>query len=284
MHLDKIALVLEGGGMRGMFSAGVFEAFMVKELTFPYITAVSAGACNILSYMSHQPLRTRAIIEKYVTDKRYFSLNNWIKHGSIFGFDFIFEDLPKTLLPFDFTTYYNYPGTLQVGTTDCRTGQDVWFGKEAIGKSFTPVRASSSMPFLAPIVKFDGRELLDGALVSPIPYKKAQQEGYEKFIFVLTRNVGYHKKNHIPQILLKTWYKDYPKLWEIMKQRPALYNKQLEEAERLEQEGKAVIIRPQIPLEIDKLDIKPDKLMALHDHGIGCGLAAYDRIMKLAEK
>ena len=83
-----------------------------------------------------------------------------------------FEDLPKTLLPFDFTTYYNYPGTLQVGTTDCRTGQDVWFGKEAIGKSFTPVRASSSMPFLAPIVKFDRRELLDGALVSPIPYKK----------------------------------------------------------------------------------------------------------------
>ena len=180
--------------MRGMFSAGVFEAFMVKELTFPYITAVSAGACNILSYMSHQPLRTRAIIEKYVTDKRYFSLNNWIKHGSIFGFDFIFEDLPKTLLPFDFTTYYNYPGTLQVGTTDCRTGQDVWFGKEAIGKSFTPVRASSSMPFLAPIVKFDRRELLDGAPVSPIPYKKAQQEGYEKFIFVLTRNVGYHKR------------------------------------------------------------------------------------------
>ena len=77
----------------------------------------------------------------------------------------------------------------------------------------------------------------------------------------------------------KTWYKDYPKLWEIMEHCPALYNKQLEEAERLEQEGKAVIIRPQIPLEIDKLDIKPDKLMALHDHGIGCGLAVYDRIL-----
>ena len=87
MHLDNIALVLEGGGMRGMFSAGVFEAFLARELTFPYITAVSAGACNILSYMSHQPLRTRQIIEHYVTDKRYFSLHNWIKKGSIFGFD-----------------------------------------------------------------------------------------------------------------------------------------------------------------------------------------------------
>ena len=95
MHLQKTALVLEGGGMRGMFSAGVFEAFLAHQLTFPYITAVSAGACNILSYMSAQPLRTRQIIEHYVTDKRYFSVRNWIKSGSIFGFDFIFNELPK---------------------------------------------------------------------------------------------------------------------------------------------------------------------------------------------
>lgn len=125
---------------------------------------------------------------------------------------------------------------------------------------------------------------MDGALVSPIPYEKAQKEGYEKFVFVLTRNEGYQKKNHIPKLLLKTWYKDYPKLWEIMEKRPALYNHQLAEAERLEKEGKAVIIRPQIPLEIDKLDIKPDKLLALHDHGIGCGLTAYEKILKLVEK
>lgn len=104
MHLENTALVLEGGGMRGMFSAGVFEAFLLKNITFPYITAVSAGACNILSYMSKQPLRTRKIIENYVSDKRYCSINNWVKKGSIFGFDFIFEELPKKELPFDFET------------------------------------------------------------------------------------------------------------------------------------------------------------------------------------
>lgn len=281
MQITDTALVLEGGGMRGMFSAGVFEAFMLKELVFPYITAVSAGACNILSYMSNQPLRTRRIIENYVTDKRYFSLKNWMEKGSIFGFDFIFEDLPKTLLPFDFETYYNYPGILQVGTTDCRSGQSVWFGKEAIGHSFLPVRASASLPFLAPIVHIGSRDLLDGALVAPIPYEKAQEAGYKKFIIVLTRNSGYRKKKSVPQILLKTWYKDYPKLWEIMQQRPELYNKQLEYVEQLEKDGKAVIIRPQIPLEIDRLDIKPDKLLGLHDHGIGCGLEAYDKIINL---
>lgn len=281
MQIPDTALVLEGGGMRGMFSAGVFEAFMLKGLVFPYITAVSAGACNILSYMSNQPLRTRRIIENYVTDKRYFSLKNWMEKGSIFGFDFIFEDLPKTLLPFDFETYYNYPGVLQVGTTDCRSGQSVWFGKEAIGHSFLPVRASASLPFLAPIVHIGSRDLLDGALVAPIPYEKAQEAGYKKFIIVLTRNSGYRKKKSVPQILLKTWYKDYPKLWEIMQQRPELYNKQLEYVEQLEKDGKAVIIRPQIPLEIDRLDIKPDKLLGLHDHGIGCGLEAYDKIINL---
>lgn len=281
MQITDTALVLEGGGMRGMFSAGVFEAFMLKGLVFPYITAVSAGACNILSYMSNQPLRTRRIIENYVTDKRYFSLKNWMEKGSIFGFDFIFEDLPKTLLPFDFETYYNYPGILQVGTTDCRSGQSVWFGKEAIGHSFLPVRASASLPFLAPIVHIGSRDLLDGALVAPIPYEKALEAGYKKFIIVLTRNSGYRKKKSVPQILLKTWYKDYPKLWEIMQQRPELYNKQLEYVEQLEKDGKAVIIRPQIPLEIDRLDIKPDKLLGLHDHGIGCGLEAYDKIINL---
>ena len=126
MHLENIALVLEGGGMRGMFSAGVFEAFLQHELTFPYITAVSAGACNILSYMSHQPMRTHKIIENYVATKPYFSVNNYLKTGSLFGWDFIFDTLPKKLLPFDYETYANYPGELHVGTTDVQTGEAVW--------------------------------------------------------------------------------------------------------------------------------------------------------------
>lgn len=284
MHLNNIALVLEGGGMRGMFSAGVFEAFLAQGLTFPYITAVSAGACNILSYMSQQPLRTRQIIEKYVTDKRYFSLRNWLKNGSIFGFDFIFEDLPKQLLPFDYAAYRRYNGILQVATTDIERGQSLWFDQEGIGEDFIPVRASSSMPFVAPIVHFKGHALLDGALLAPIPYERALEAGYDKLIVVLTRNAGYRKKKGVPKFLLKTVYKDYPKLWEIMEERPALYNRQLEAVEEMERTGRAVIIRPQIPLTIDKFDIKPHKLLALHDHGIGCGLAAMQKIRELYEK
>lgn len=232
MHLQKTALVLEGGGMRGMFSAGVFEAFLAHQLTFPYITAVSAGACNILSYMSAQPLRTRQIIEHYVTDKRYFSVRNWIKSGSIFGFDFIFKELPKQLLPFDYAAYRAYPGVLQVAATDIVNGESVWYDQEAMGQDFIPVRASSSMPFVAPVVKHEGRALLDGALLAPIPYQKALDAGYEKLIVVLTRNEGYRKKKGVPKFLLKSVYKKYPKLWEIMEQRPKLYNEQLEAVEK----------------------------------------------------
>ncbi len=284
MHLENTALVLEGGGMRGMFSAGVFEAFLQHELTFPYITAVSAGACNILSYMSHQPMRTRKIIENYVGTKPYFSVNNYLKTGSLFGWDFIFDTLPKKLLPFDYETYANYPGELHVGTTDIKTGEAVWHYNKRAEIAFESVIASASLPFLAPIVNIDNRPLLDGAIVSPIPIDKAIEAGYEKFVVVLTRNEGYRKKGSVPKLLLKAWYSQYPKLWEAMQNRPNLYNEQLERIEQMERDGKVIIIRPEKPLEIARLSIKPDKLLELHDHGVECGLKAIEKMLELNNK
>ena len=284
MHLENTALVLEGGGMRGMFSAGVFEAFLQHELTFPYITAVSAGACNILSYMSHQPMRTRKIIENYVGTKPYFSINNYLRTGSLFGWDFIFDTLPKKLLPFDYETYANYPGELHVGTTDIKTGEAVWHYNKRAEIAFESVIASASLPFLAPIVNIDNRPLLDGAIVSPIPIDKAIEAGYEKFVVVLTRNEGYRKKGSVPKLLLKAWYSQYPKLWEAMQNRPNLYNEQLERIEQMERDGKVIIIRPEKPLEIARLSIKPDKLLELHDHGVECGLKAIEKMLELNNK
>ncbi len=284
MHLENTALVLEGGGMRGMFSAGVFEAFLQHELTFPYITAVSAGACNILSYMSHQPMRTRKIIENYVGTKPYFSINNYLRTGSLFGWDFIFDTLPKKLLPFDYETYANYPGELHVGTTDIKTGEAVWHYNKRAEIAFESVIASASLPFLAPIVNIDNRPLLDGAIVSPIPIDKAIEAGYEKFVVVLTRNEGYRKKGSVPKLLLKAWYSQYPKLCEAMQNRPNLYNEQLERIEQMERDGKVIIIRPEKPLEIARLSIKPDKLLELHDHGVECGLKAIEKMLELNNK
>ncbi|MCD7874569.1 MAG: patatin family protein, partial [Acidaminococcaceae bacterium] len=190
--------VLEGGGMRGMFSAGVFEAFMQKELLFPHIVGVSAGACNIVSYMSQQPLRTRCIIQNYVGDKRYCSLSNWLRTRSLFGFDFILKELPQNLLPFDYETFHKYPGQLYVGTTDIMTGKPVWYTQQDMDRDFLPLRASASLPFFAPVITIGSHKLLDGALVEPIPLNKAIADGYHKFVIVLTRNAGYRKNGRYP--------------------------------------------------------------------------------------
>lgn len=195
MIVSGISLVLEGGGMRGMFSAGVFEAFMQKELIFPHIVGVSAGACNIVSYMSQQPLRTRRVIQNFVGDKRYCSLSNWLRTRSLFGFDFILKELPQNLLPFDYEAFRKYPGQLYVGTTDVITGKPVWYTQGDMDKDFLPLRASASLPFFAPVVTIGGHKLLDGAIVEPIPISKSIADGYQKFVIVLTRNAGVTVKN-----------------------------------------------------------------------------------------
>ncbi len=284
MLLNNVSLILEGGGMRGMFSAGVFDAFLEKEFVFPHIAGVSAGACNILSYMSGQKGRTRRIIQDYVGDARYCSVNNWLRTRSLFGFDFILNDLPRKLIPFDYDAFYKYPGRLEVGTTDCQTGESVWYTQMDLGRSFTPVRASASLPFFAPIVHFDKRRLLDGALTDPIPFDRGQRAGYDKFVIVLTRNKGYTKTHAVPSALVKLWYPAYPKLQHILAERPQHYNAQLAQAEALAAEGRAVIIRPQEPLKIDRLDLDKEKLLQLYDHGYECGLAACTEIMKLNYK
>ncbi|MEG0797281.1 MAG: patatin family protein [Acidaminococcaceae bacterium] len=279
--LNKVALVLEGGGMRGMFSAGVFEAFLQQQLDFPYVVGVSAGACNVVSYLAHQPLRTRQIITNFVGDPRYCSKRNWLRTGSLFGFDFILQDIPRHLLPFDYATFLANPCQLQVGATDCNTGEAVWFSKNAMGTDFTPLRASASLPFLAPIVSFQGHELLDGGLAAPIPIAQALASGYKRFVVVLTRNAGYRKTRNYPAWLLKLKYKQYPHLLRLLEHRAELYNQQLEQVEQLAAQGAAVIIRPTEPLTIGRLDLKPAKLLALHDHGTICALDLLPQLLAL---
>lgn len=284
MIAGNLSLILEGGGMRSMFSAGVLDAFLEKRLVFPHIAAVSAGACNIISYMSGQKGRTRRIVEDYAGDDRYFSVKNWLRTRSLFGFDFLLNDIPLRLVPFDYERFYNYPGRLEVGTTDCVTGEAVWFTQMNMGRNFMPVRASASLPFLAPVVHFNKWRLLDGALTDPIPFDRGRRAGYDKFVIILTRNKGYRKTRHIPAALVKLWYQDYPALQKVLAERPHNYNRQLEAAEALEANGKAVLIRPQQPLVIDRFDFDREKLVQLYEEGYACGLKAVNGIIKLNYK
>ena len=261
------ALVLEGGGTRGFYSAGVFEAFMDAGIMFPYIIGVSAGAANAISYIAYQKGRNREIVEKYVRNHQYISRRNLIKHRTLFGYDFIFDTIPKEHIYFDQENFDSADIRFLTGALDCATGKTVWFEKDEITDGFAVTRASCSVPLISKIVKHNGLDLLDGGVSDPIPIEKSIADGNNFHIIVLTRNKGYHMNPIRFGLLLKLCYRKYPKLIDTMINRHVIYNRQLALCEKLEREKKAIIIRPLQKLTVGRATTDIAKLLALYDEG-----------------
>jgi predicted patatin/cPLA2 family phospholipase len=277
--LDNIGLVLEGGGMRGLYTCGVLECFMKNNLYFKYVIGVSAGACNAVSYISKQPGRNEKVIINYVKDWRYMSLRNLIKSKSYFGMDFIFDEIPNKHVSFDYEAFRNSPCNFLVGATDCETGKPIYLKKGEIGEKFQALRASASLPMLSPIVNYKGYKLLDGGISDSIPITKSIQDGNSKNIIVLTRNKGYRKKPGKFTGLIKFAYKKYPHLIETMLNRYNVYNQTLDYIEQLEKAGKALIIRPSKALDVGRLEKDPKKLYSLLQNGYVDTETTYNKIL-----
>lgn len=265
-----IGLVLEGGGMRGAYTSGVLEVLLNKGIEFPNVYGISAGACNALSYISRQKNRNYNIFYQYIADKRYISVENLNRTGSLFGFDFIFGELFHTLLPFDYESFFNSPTDLKVGTTDLKTGQTVFFDKVNLDGDFTAVRASSSLPFVSNIVSYHGHELLDGGCATPIPIERSIFDGNEFNVIVLTRDSSYRKspRPEFPRAVLRVKYGDYPNFVNTMQIRAEVYNNELEVCRRQEMEGKAVIVRPSRPIVTGRYEKNPEVLKAIYEMGM----------------
>ena len=278
--MENVGLVLEGGGMRGLYTCGVLEYFMENDLYLNYVIGVSAGACNAASYISRQQRRNEKVIIGFIKDRRYMSLRNLILNKSYFGMDFIFDEIPNKHVLFDFQTYYESPGIFLVGATDCQTGKPVYLHKDDLGEQFQALRASASLPMLSPIVNYKGYELLDGGISDAIPIKKSIKDGNTKNIIVLTRNKGYRKRPGKFNTLLKLKYRKYPRLIETMLNRYKNYNETLDYIEHLENEGKAFVIRPSIELEVGRLEKDPQKLRRLLHQGYEDTKRSYARIME----
>lgn len=277
-NMENVGLVLEGGGMRGLYTCGVLEYFMENDLYFNYVIGVSAGACNAVSYISRQQRRNEKVIIGFVKDWRYMSLRNLILSKSYFGMDFIFDEIPNKHVLFDFETFYKSPGVFLVGATDCRSGQPMYLNKNDLGEQFQALRASASLPMLSPIVSYKGYELLDGGISDSIPIKKSIKDGNTKNIIVLTRNKGYKKRPGKFNTLLKLKYRNYPQLIETMLNRYKNYNETLDYIDHLEKEGKAVVIRPSKELEVGRLEKDPQKLHRLLQQGYEDTKRSYERI------
>jgi predicted patatin/cPLA2 family phospholipase len=266
--INQVGLVLEGGGMRGVYTAGILEYFLDQDLFFPYVIGVSAGACNAASYLSKQKGRNKTVTVKYASDPRYISWKNYFKNRQFFGMDFIFDEIPNKHVPYHYDEFYNNPTEFVVGTTDCHTGEPVYFNKKEYGNDLLSVlRASSSLPFIAPEVQFKERTLLDGGISDPIPIKKAQQDGFKKNIVVLTRNEGYIKKPSKFHFLVDRKYPEYEGLQQALRNRYQTYNETLSYLEEEEKAGNVFIIRPIQPLKVGRMERNPKRLEELYNQG-----------------
>ena len=273
MKLGKnVGLVLEGGGMRGVFTSGVLDAFMKYDLYFPYVVAVSAGACNGMSYMSRQPRRARISNIDYLSRYQYIGIRHLVTQGCIFDRKLLYDKFPNQLLPFDFDTYFKYADRFEMVTTNCQTGQAMYL-KEAHDRqrALDIVRASSSLPYVSKIVDVDGIPMLDGGIADSIPVQRAIDLGHERNVVILTRNKGWRdtgKDRKIPYL-----YKNYPRLRVALSHRHKSYNEQIQLIDDLETAGKITCIRPMRPLEVGRMEKDTDKLERLYEEGFALGEA-----------
>ncbi len=266
-------LVLEGGGMRGVFTSGVLDAFMKHDLYFPYVVAVSAGACNGMSYISRQPRRARISNIDYLARYQYIGLRHLVTQGCIFDRKLLYDRFPNQLLPYDFDTYFKYADTFEMVTTNCLTGQPMYM-KECDGdrqRALDIVRASSSLPFVSKIVTVDGIPMLDGGIADSIPVQRAIDLGYQHNVVILTRNKGWRdtgKDRKLPYL-----YKHYPRLRVALSHRHQAYNAQIQLVDDLEAAGKITCIRPIRPLEVGRIEKDTSKLERLYEEGFSLGEA-----------
>ncbi len=263
----KRGLVLEGGGMRGLFTAGVLDYFMDEGITFDYCIGVSAGACHASSYLSQQRGRSYRINTAYLGDGRYLGVKNLLRTGSMFGMDFIFDEIPNRLDPFDYDTFLKNPCEFVAGVTDVQTGKPAYFGMEAMDHDATVLRASSAIPVFSPIVEFRGRKFLDGGTSDPIPLEKALRDGCERLVIVLTQDRTYEKSPEKFRGLYKRLYARYPAMAATLDRRHQVYNEARRRAFQLEKEGKAVIIAPVRPVGISRFEKDAARLRALYEAG-----------------
>jgi predicted patatin/cPLA2 family phospholipase len=264
---NNTGLVLEGGGLRGVFTCGVLDCFMDHGIRFPFAVGVSAGACNGLSYMSGQRGRAKSSNIDLMDKHHYIGLKYLLTQRNIMDFKLLFEDFPERIIPYDYDAYFSNPARFVMVTTNCLTGKAEYFEEKSSSKRVMDiVRASSSLPFVSPITYVDGVPMLDGGIADSIPVRYALSQGYERLVVILTRNKGYRKQNSEMRAA-KVFYRKYPNLQKALSQRNLVYNQTMDLIERLEDEGRITVIRPIRPVEVGRMEKDTAKLTMLYQEG-----------------
>ena len=282
MNKKKTALVLEGGAMRGLYSAAVLDVLMDEGIKVDVIYATSAGVLFGVNYISGQRGRAIRYNKRFSRDKRYMGIHSLVTSGNIINKDFAFYEVPFTLDVFDQEAYSRSETKMVATVTNVHTGGVEYIEVKNVLEQMEVLRAASAMPFVSHMVELDGGLYLDGGLSDSIPLKKCQEDGYERIIVVETRPKGYRKSKTNP-LVAKVFYSKYPNLVETINNRYIAYNSILEEIDELDERGEIVLLRPSRELHLGRIESNPDRLQEMYDLGIEDAKALLPRIKEFIE-
>ena len=280
----KVGLVLEGGGMRALFTAGVLDALLdVKELNIDGIVGVSAGALFGVNYVSGQKERAIRYNKKYARDKRYMGLYSWITTGNAVNKEFAFYEIPFKLDVFDQEKFKESKIDFHVVMTNIENGQAEYILIEDVFEQMEYLRATSALPFASKIIEINGKKYLDGGISDSIPIDYCESLGYDKIILILTRPEDAHKNDKL-SFLYKLVYRKYPNLVERLINMGKDYEVVLKKIKDLENKDKIFVIRPPEILKIGRLEKNKDKIQKVYDIGLNTGLKEIDNLLKYLNK
>ena len=280
---NKVCLVLEGGAMRGIYTAGVIDVLLKKNIHVDAIIGTSAGALFGINYVSKQKERALRYNKHYCKRKDYMGFYSLLTTGNIMNKEFCFNKLVNELDPFDFETFKNSKTKFYATVTNLETGEAEYPEIKDFNQDMEYLRASGSMPCLSKIVEINGNKYLDGGIADSIPLRKAKEMGYGKIIVVTTRPIEYRKEKGM-FLPFKLKYKAYPKFLERIKNRYIEYNETVEEIIKEEKAGKIFVIRPTQVVKISKIEKDPEKIEAQYQVGFKDAVNKLDDLKKYLEK
>ncbi len=276
-------LILEGGAMRGVYTAGVIDYLLDKGISFREVYGVSAGSCSACSYLSGQRRRAMDVCVDYLDDDRYCSVKSLLRTGELFGSQMLYHEIPDKLNLYDYEAFSRYPGNFYAVVTNCYTGQAEYRKVQDLHKDIEVIRASSSMPLVAKMVYLDGKPYLDGGIADSIPLKQSQKKGNQKNVVVLTRDKSYRKKPNEMMPLIRARYFRYPQLVNRIERRHEYYNRTLEEISKSEEAGDTFVLSPGRQVEVGRIEKDRKKLEALYQEGYEEAKARGEELMKFLE-
>lgn len=275
----KTGLVIEGGGVRGIYAAGVLDVFMEQGLTFDGVIGVSAGAIHGCSYLSNQKGRSLRYYMKYCNDPRFMSLRSWLTTGDIVGAEFCYHELPDRLDIYDHEAFLKNKTPFYVTCSNVETGKAEYIQLTDMRTQIDYLRASASLPYFSRIVELDGKKYLDGGATDSIPVEAFRKMGYQRNVLILTRDVAYRKKPEL-RFLPKMLYCRYPAFVEALLNRHAAYNKTMKKILKLEEQGKIFVIRPEKPLNIGRMEKDAENVKRVYETGCADAIKQMEELKK----